>query len=147
MLRLLAIAVAATLPLVASAQFPTSALSGCLADNTSGKDRKDLARWVFLAMASHPEIRQFASSEAATGIEESHRATAALFTRLLAENCSKQTQAAFKEGGGAAIQGAFQTLGQLAMQELMTNKDVASNMGAFEKYLDQEKLGRALTPK
>ena len=35
------------------------ALSRCLADNTSGRDRKDLARWVFFAMAAHPEIKQY----------------------------------------------------------------------------------------
>ena len=52
-----------------------------------------------------------------------------------------------KDGGAVAIQVAFQSLGQLAMQELMSNKDVAANMGAFEKYLDKDKLNKALAPK
>ena len=34
--------------------------------NTSGKDRKDLARWIFLAMAAHPEMKQHASANAST---------------------------------------------------------------------------------
>jgi hypothetical protein len=147
MLRHLLLAAVSTLPLAAMAQTPTAELSSCLADNTSGKDRKDLAKWVFLAMASHPEIRQYASADAAAGSNGTHKATAALFTRLLADNCARQTQAAVKDGGATALQGAFAQLGQLAMQELMSNKDVAASMGAFEKYLDKDKLNKALTPK
>jgi hypothetical protein len=54
----------------------------------------------------------------------------------------RQTQAAFKEGGAKAIEIAFQTLGQLAMQELMTNPDVNASMARFEKSLDQSKLSK-----
>lgn len=137
----------ALLPCVALAdgQPPTQALSQCLADNTSGKDRKDLARWVFFAMASHPEIRQYASPAAAPASEETHKIMAATFTRLLAESCVVQTRAAYAEGGSRAIEVAFQTLGQLAMQELMTNPDVAASMGKFERLIDQEKLGKAFS--
>jgi hypothetical protein len=147
MLRLLLLAALTALSFAATAQTPIADLSSCLADNTSGKDRKDLAKWVFLAMASHPEIRQYASADAAAGSPDTHKATAALFTRLLADDCARQTQAAVKDGGAVAIQGAFQSLGQLAMQELMSNKDVAASMGAFEKYLDKDKLNKALAPK
>jgi len=147
MLRLLLLTALSTLSFAAAAQTPTADLSSCLADNTSGKDRKDLAKWVFLAMASHPEIRQYASADAAAGSQDTYKVTAALFTRLLADDCARQTQAAVKDGGAVAIQVAFQSLGQLAMQELMSNKDVAANMGAFEKYLDKDKLNKALAPK
>jgi hypothetical protein len=128
--------------LVAQAQAPTDALSQCLADNTSGRDRKDLARWVFFAMASHPEIKQFASPALATASEETHKIMAATFTRLLADSCLTQSQAAFKQGGSKAIEVAFQTLGALAMQELMSNQDVTANMSKFEKLIDQNKLGK-----
>ena len=147
MFRTLALSLIIALPLAAQAQPSVQDLSRCLADNTSGKDRKDLARWVFIAMASHPEIKKYASSEADAAAEESSRTTAGLFTRLLADNCSKQTQAAVKDGGTAAIQAAFQTLGQLAMQELMSDSNVKTRMGAFESYIDQNKLNQALTPK
>ncbi len=129
--------------LVAHAQEPTEALSQCLADNTSGKDRKDLARWVFFAMASHPEIKQFTSPALATASDETHKLMAATFTRLLADSCLTQTQAAFKQGGSRAIEAAFHTLGQLAMQELMSNQDVNANMSKFEKFIDQSKLSKA----
>jgi hypothetical protein len=28
--------------------------SSCMADSSTGKDRKELARWIFVAMSSHP---------------------------------------------------------------------------------------------
>lgn len=147
MFRTIALSILLLLPAAAFAQSPVQALASCLADSTSGKDRKDLARWVFLAMASHPEISKYASREAALVGDESNQATAALFTRLLAVDCPTQSQAAVREGGGPALEGAFQTLGQLAMQELMSNAEVKGNMGAFEKYLDQAKLQSVLAPK
>jgi len=129
--------------LTAAAQTSTQALSQCLADSTTGKDRKDLARWVFFAMAAHPEIEQYAAPAVAEASEEAHKAMAATFTRLLAESCVPQTQAAFKEGGSKAIEMAFQTLGQLAMQEIMSNPNVNAGMTKFEKFLDRDKLSKA----
>lgn len=101
----------ATLSLSVHAQDSAQALTGCLADNTSGKDRKDLARWVFFAMAAHPEIKPYLSPAAAASDVTTNSAVAELYTRLLAENCTKQTQAAIKDGGTQAIVLAFQTLG------------------------------------
>jgi hypothetical protein len=142
MVQTLAFALLLAAPLLCQAQPQIESLSRCLADNTSGKDRKELARWVFLAMAVHPEIRQYAAQNTMQAAEETHRQVAQTFTRLLTESCRQQTQAAFKQGGPTALQGAFQTLGQLAMQELMSDRGVTSAMGAFERYLDQNKLNQ-----
>jgi len=131
-------------PLSVSAQTPEESLSRCLADSTTGKDRKDLARWVFFAMAAHPEIKQYAAPSIVSATDETDKLMASMFTRLLADSCLKQTQAAFKQGGPVAVQKAFETLGQLAMQELMSDTQVNVSMGAFQKYLDQGKLGKAL---
>lgn len=129
-------------PLCASAQTPApqDALSRCFADSTTGKDRKDLARWIFLAMAVHPEIKQYSSPDAAKAAEDTDKLVAAMITRLLSESCLQQTQAAVKQGGPTAVHGAFQLLGQLAMQELMSDGKVASSMSSFQKYVDQNKL-------
>lgn len=96
-------------------------------------------------MAAHPEIKQYGSPDLVSASEETHKTMAATFTRLLADSCPAQTQAAFKQGGSKAIEVAFQTLGQLAMQELMSNQDVSASMGKFEKLLDQTKLQKALS--
>lgn len=144
--RIVLFAVLALSPLVSQAQAPTDALSQCLADNTTGKDRKDLARWVFFAMAAHPEIKQYVSPALAAASEDTHKTMATTFTRLLADSCLKQTQAAFKQGGSKAIEVAFQTLGALAMQELMSNPEVSADMSKFEKLIDQSKLSKAFSP-
>ncbi len=64
----------------------------------------------------------------------------ALFTRLLAESCPAQVKAALQAGGPSAIQSAFMVLGQLAIQELMSNKDVAPTMGILDRYIDKQKI-------
>lgn len=63
----------------------------CIADGTTGKDRKELA-----------------------------------------------INAAIRTGGPMAIHGAFQVLGQLAMREAMTDKDVTSAMSMLHRYLDKQ---------
>ncbi|WP_326541789.1 hypothetical protein [Pseudorhodoferax sp.] len=143
MLRPLALALL-LLPAMSFAQAPAEPLSRCLADNTTGKDRKELARWVFLSMAAHPEIRQYTAPSATVAAGEAHKSMAQIFTRLLADACKQEAQDAFKQGGSKSIQAAFQTLGQLAMQELMSDPDVGQSMSAFEKHLDQKKLSEAI---
>jgi len=98
-------------------------MASCLADNTTGKERKDLARWIFAAMAAHTEMRDLSSSTPATR-EKISQSIGALITRLLTENCADQTKTAMAKEGSQSLQTAFGSLGQLAMQELMTNQDV-----------------------
>ena len=135
------------------AQSPTTpamldALKGCLADNTSGRDRKDLAKWIFIAMAAHPEMKQHAGPSAGAAGVESSRAVAALVTRLLTEKCVKESKAVMATGdGGAAMRLAFEGLGQLAMAELMTDKAVQEAMGAFGHYIDMDRFNAALGPR
>lgn len=129
-------------PLAAPAQTPADSLSRCLADNTSGRDRKDLARWVFFAMAAHPEMTKHASPDIADTKGGTDMQVAAMFMRLLTDSCAQQARQAYKEGGPRAIQTAFETLGQLAMMELMSNAQVNEAMGGFQKHIDQAKLGQ-----
>lgn len=134
------------LSLPALAQPQSDALGTCLADNTSGRDRKDLARWVFLAMAAHPEMKEYSSANASAAVDESARSIAALVTRLLTDSCAKEAKAAI-QGGGSPRQSfvlAFESLGRLAMQELMADQSVTQTMGLFERYLDQKRFEQAL---
>ncbi len=121
----------------------SDALSVCLADNTSGKDRKDLARWIFLAMSVHPEIRGLSSATVATRTE-ADKTMAALVTRLLTVNCEKQTKDVSALEGNAGMFTAFKSLGEVAMRELMSNPDVTASVGGYAKYLDQKKLESVL---
>jgi hypothetical protein len=130
---------------VSEAQEPVDALRTCVTDNTSGKDRKDLAKWVFFAMATHPEIRQYADAKVAAAADESSQTLAALVTRLLTDSCANEFRGVIKTGQGSqALRLAFETLGQLAMQELMADKTVRDAMGSFAHYVDQARLNGLL---
>lgn len=128
--------------LPAQAQTEVQALSSCIAEGASSQDRKDLARWMFVAMAAHPEMKAI-SSVSAAATEAASKAAGELFTRLLAETCTAQVKAALQVGGPAALQSAFQVLGQLAMQELMGDRDVLASMAILERYIDKQKLEAA----
>lgn len=118
----------------------TDALIACMTDNTTGKDRKDMARWIFAGMAVHPEIQNF-SNVTEIDREELDKKLAAIVTRLLTENCKTQTKLALeKEADEAPIKTSFSVLGQLAMQELMSNSKVQTVFTSFAKYLDKEKF-------
>jgi hypothetical protein len=130
----------------AQAQPTVDAFAKCLSESTTGKDRKDLARWLFLSMSAHPDMKAVATV-LPSAPEESHRIAGALFTRLIAEQCPKQAKAAVDAVGPVAIQSAFTVLGQLAMQELMADKDVAAGMSMLQRHIDSAKLQAAISGK
>jgi hypothetical protein len=137
-----------SVPLAGHGQQPQESFNTCLSDSTSGKDRKDLAKWVFLAMAAHPELRNQLAPGTATAMEESSKRVAELIVRLLAQDCVQQTKAILKGSPTSqTFEAAFSRLGQLAMQELMTEQSVQAAMGQFEKYLDKKRLDDALIGK
>jgi len=148
MLRWFIVAVMLAIPTLAQAQEPIAALKTCVTDNTSGRDRKDLAKWVFFAMAAHPEMKPYADTKIAAAVDESSQKLAALVTRLLTESCVNEVRAVMKTGQGSqALRYAFESLGQLAMQELMADKTVQDTMGLFQRYVDQTRLKEALVDK
>jgi hypothetical protein len=148
MLRVLIIAAILAVSVSAYAQQPPDPLTTCLADSTSGKDRKDLAKWLFFAMAAHSEIRQYTGANAATAADESSRTVATMVVRLLTEACVRETRAVIKSGQGAeALELAFGSLGKLAMQELMSDKSVQESMNSYLRYVDATRLMQALSGK
>ena len=114
----------------------SDALQTCFADNTSARDRKDLARWIFLAVAMHPDIR---SLSVATGNDrlQSNQTVGKLYTRLLTESCASEVKALVRTEGQGALSTAFESLGRLAMQELMTNREVAGSIDQLVQHIDQ----------
>jgi hypothetical protein len=124
----------------------TDALAKCLSDNTTGKDRKDLARWIFVGMSTHPEIGSVARADAAA-ITAAQRTVADLVTRLLADACTRETKLVFESEGSRGMGLAFEHLGKVAMQELMSNREVNASIGGFERYLDKDRIDRAVKAK
>lgn len=115
----------------------------CLTDSLTGKERKALAKWIFFAMAAHPEINTYAQVTKDEK-QKTDKEIGDLITRLLVNDCPKQAKAAMDEGGSKAFEAAFRIVGQVAMQELMANPDVTASISGFEKYMDSEKINKAL---
>lgn len=136
-LKPLLLVIASLLIGVAQAQTATQVMGTCLSENTTGKERKELARWIFVAMSSHPELRPLSQVTP----EERRRLDeylAALFTRLLTKDCLEQTRAAMRESGGGAqtFTQAGEILGRVAMQEMMADPAVPQSVQAYTKFLD-----------
>jgi len=131
-----------------AASTPIEATQTCLSDSTSGKDRKLLAKWIFLAMAAHPEFKSISTASAQEN-ETTSRDIADLITRLMTVDCKSQMQdlMATDTDVSNALKVAFSHLGQVAMQELMANKDVEASISQFGKFIDEEKLTSALGKK
>ena len=119
-------------------------LSTCLADNTSGKDRRDLATWVFFAMSAHPEMTPHMKPETEAAVLVSNFRAGQLFNRLMNETCLNEMRSVTKAIGPQGIETAFKTLGELAMRELMSNPQVNKRFGDVYKFIDLPALEKAL---
>ena len=117
----------------------TDDLSRCLVDSTTPADRTVLVKWIFAAMAQHPAVASLATVKAAD-LEKSSTDVGALFMRLLTESCVEKTKAAVKYEGPAAIQLAFQVLGQVASSEIFASPEVGKYMADLSKHIDAKKL-------
>ena len=115
------------------------ALGSCLSDNTTGKERKDMARWIYVGMSAHPDMQPLSKVTDANR-EELDRMMATIFTRLVTENCRAQAKSALEKEGNAAFQIAFGVMGKLAMQELMADQAVNASFTRYSKYLDSNKI-------
>ncbi|HET8870925.1 MAG TPA: hypothetical protein VFM48_10785 [Aquabacterium sp.] len=135
------------LPLPSQPQ-PTSTqaseqLSNCFADNTTGKDRKELARWIFLSISIHPSIRDLSAADNQIRIE-ADKSMARIVSALFSERCTATMRDTLSTEGSEGVSKAFRSLGELAMRELMTNPEVNASMGNYVQYLDKEKIEKAL---
>jgi hypothetical protein len=145
-MRPLALFVAIALsPALCQAQAP-AVLGQCIVANLSASDRQDLARWVFLSMAVHPEVKQF-SVEGTEPAQAAARKVGALFTRILRDRCAKEINEAARAGGPPVVQSAINFFAQIGVQELMINKDVLSALGSFSQFADKEGIERAARAK
>jgi hypothetical protein len=114
-----------------------AALNECIRLKSTGQDRLLLARWIIAALGSGPQVKDLTVVDSAkkAGLDQ---AVARTFTRLLAVDCAAEAKPLFMARDSAAISAAGETLGQLAVQELMANKDAAAAVGAFAQYIREE---------
>lgn len=124
---------------------PAGELGGCLVDSLNGKERKELAKWIFFAIAAHPEIKSY-SSASDKDIKETDKSVGKLITRLLTENCPRELRKANK-ADPSALQKAFELVGRVAMQELMTDNNVTKSISNYAHYVNEEKINKVLLEK
>lgn len=126
----------------AIASTPTQQLGQCLVDTLNGKERKNLAKGIYFAIGSHPEIKSFMNASPDT-IRESDQYVGKLVTRLLTEDCPNELNAANKSDP-LTIQKAFELVGQVAMQELMTNQQTMQAITNYAQYADQANINAVI---
>ena len=126
---------------VAQAGVYTDDLSKCLVKSSNGADRSVLVQWIFSALSLHPAVQPLASITTEQRDAFNER-VAALFSRLLVDDCRKEAIDALKYEGSAAFDASFQVLGQVASRDLMTEPHVATGLsGQIAYYLAKnEKL-------
>ena len=109
-----------------------------MVDSLNGKERKELAKWIFFAIAAHPEIRSY-TSISSEDINTSDKVVGELISRLLIVDCPDELKIA-NSSDPLAIQDSFGLVGQVAIQELMTNQGVMKSIAGYINYLDKEKI-------
>ena len=114
-------------------------MAKCLVKSAGPNDRTVFIRWLFAAIALHPDVASM-STISAKRRDDFNKGAAALFQRLLTESCRSETQQAIRYEGPATIQYAFQVFGQAAAGDLFANPSVAAGMKDLVKYMDQDKI-------
>jgi hypothetical protein len=113
-------------------------LERCFANSTTGKNRIDLMRWMYAAIASHPELIDI-SAVSSVKQEEINKAAGALFERLLINECSKEVKVIIQSDDRKAFTAAFKSLMKLSMQELI-GPVAEENIAGIMKFVDPKKL-------
>ena len=129
----------------ASADTAYAALSTCLAEHVTAAERTVLTRWFFAASAAHPDLQDLAriTSEQRAQLDQQF---AALYTRLLLNDCGAEAELAAresKEAGSKAEDELYSLLGalvSLTTEASISDPEVLSAFSHFTRYLDQQKL-------
>lgn len=148
MMKKFVFAVAAALalasqPSVSHAQVSTpdlDALTACINNSVTTEESVVTARWLFIAMSRHPSLPQTSRVSDADGLEANRR-MGDLVNELVFNRCSNQTLTAIRSAGQeAALDVVFGTLGEKAMMDLMSNRDVLASVVQLGAYVDINRL-------
>ena len=118
-------------------------LSRCLISSTTPEDKQVLIRWIFGAVANHPGVSDI-SNLSPEKWDEISKKGAHVFQKLIAESCANESREAIINDGMNGYKSAFETLGSTAVGGLMSDPSVTKAMGDLDKYLDSDKLMKAL---
>jgi hypothetical protein len=122
---------------------PAQELGTCLVDTLNGKERKKLAKWIFFSIGAHPEMKKF-TNVSYLDTQESDKYIGKLITKILTVDCPSELNAANKSDP-LAVQKAFELVGQVAMQELMSNQETMEAISNYSVYTDEKKINEILS--
>ena len=136
-------------PAISSAQTggAQAALNACLVAKASEADKSLLVEYVAIAMLQAPETKSLAT--VAPGKREAvDRGMARMFTRLITVDCKREVVAAVSGNDHrAALRIAGEVLGRNAMGKLLTNRDTASALTGYVRYLNPKDFAILTPPK
>jgi hypothetical protein len=113
-----------------------------MSDNLNGKERKNLAKWIFFAMGMHPDIKSYLNVSP-NDMQTSDEYVGALITRLLTVDCSARLKTAYKSDP-TSLNKAFEVVGRVAMQELMRSNEVNKALTNYVEFSDTTKIGEVM---
>jgi hypothetical protein len=122
----------------ATAGVYTDDLSKCLVKSTSESDRSDLVKFIFVALAGYPSIKDLTSVTAAQRAGFTLRYVA-IFERMLFVDCRKEAVDAVKFEGTGALEQSSVVLGETAMRQLMSGPGFAAVTSDVAAHLDKGK--------
>lgn len=112
-------------------------LAECVRLKSTGQDRLTLGRWFVATMGSAPQVSDVAKIDPAVRATL-NRQFAATFTRLVVSDCLTETKALGPTRDSKAFELVGRVLGELAVQEILTNPDATAALDGFTEYLKEE---------
>lgn len=110
-------------------------LGKCLVDSSSPKDRAALVQWMFVGLSQNPAVQSM-SVPSVQQREETSRAMAKVFNRLVLNDCRKEALVALKYEGDDGFKSSFETFGQVAATTLMSDPAASAELDRFTSYID-----------
>lgn len=114
-------------------------LSKCLVVSTSAAEKNELAQWMFMILAAHPNMAKYANISADDRIRLNKR-FAAIAERIVTQSCKSQTVLALRNEGTPAVVSSLKVLGEVASRELLGNPQVGQAAMGYMEYLDITKF-------
>lgn len=119
------------MPSAGLAQSSTQAFGECLVEQSTGKDRKNLAIWLFFALSQHKDVKKVIDVPD-QDVQSATDRFADTSIRLMTKDCRKEFKAAYKDNGVSAVEVGFAALGKVAAQEMFTDPNVQKSMSGFD---------------
>lgn len=113
----------------------SDALAKKMVSSTTTEEKTAFVRWMFVAMSSHPDLKDM-SLITPEQRQKATRKMGEMMTRMLTVTCVVQAKEAIKYEGASAMTSSFSVFGQIAVTELLTNKEVTKAMDELGKSFD-----------